>query len=276
MKQPTKLVMGLLLFVSSLAFAEFPVANMDPHSLGIQYGLAFRGENITSSSVASHETIHLLSIAYSPLPYLSLEGGVGVDQFSVDPSKQIHFKGDYGISPVFGLSLFTPVIADIVRFTAGSRALFLNSEDVEGYKYSGFISNPFLGLLVSPSPFVDVTAGLRMLLIDGQMSGPNSSPTQAFANPDMNRGYLAVTLKSPADRAFLTLDLDASPSLNSDWSNGPREATIGISFGAMLGWRTRANVNASTNTNTPRDSSGYFPAIPEMKAKQDKMAKEIE
>lgn len=265
------LALGLALALVPSARAEFPVENMDPQSLGIQYGLGFRGQDITKAAVPSHETMHMLSLAYSPVPYVSMEAGLGIDRYSVDPSNQVSFHGDYGISPAFGLSLYSPALVEILRLTAGDKALFLNSEDSRGYRYSGFISSPFLGLLVAPSGYVDITAGARLLLTDGTMSGPNSAASgSAFANQTALRGYLSVTLKSPLERAFLTLDLDASPNLDSDWSNGPKEASVGVAFGAMLGWSSHAASSAK------RDTSRYFPAYPEMKSKQDKMAEEIE
>ncbi|GEM_PF-1197911 len=263
--------LALALAFAPAARAEFPVEDMDSHSLGLQYGLAFRGQDITKASVPSHEILHALSLAYSPIQYVSMEAGLGIDRYSVDSDHQVSFQGDYGISPVFGLSLYTPPLFELLRFTAGDKALFLDSEDGRGYRYSGFISNPFLGLIVSPSGYVDVTAGARMLLTDGKMSGPGSvTGGSAFSNQHALRGYLSVTLKSPLERAFLTLDLDASPSLDSDWSNGPKEASVGLAIGAMLGWSGHAASSAK------RDTSRYFPAYPEMKSKQDKMAEEIE
>lgn len=262
--------LACLAFLVSVTSAEFPVADMDNHSLGIQYGLTFRGQNITEANVPSHEILHLVSLAYAPVPYVALEAGIGIDRFKVERKNQVGFQGEYGLSPAFGLSLYSPALLDILRVTAGNRSVFLNSEDGKGYRYSGLISNPFLGLIVAPSHYVDITAGIRGLLVDGKMRTPASKAGEEkpFANQDMVRGYLSVTLKSPAERAFMTLDLDASPSLDSDWSNGPREASVGIAFGAVLGWKAR-------NTGST-DSSKYFPAVPEMKARQDKMAEEIE
>ncbi len=247
--------------------AEFPVEDMDSHSLGIQYGFALRGQNITHAEIPSHETLHLLSLAYAPVPYASLEAGIGIDQLAVDPVNHFGFHGDFGISPTLGFSLFSPALLDLLRVTTGSKALFLQSEDAYGYRYSGWINNPFLGLLVSPSSFVNVAAGARMVLIDGKMRTPIGAE-KPFANGNMLRGYLSVTLKSPGEKVFLTLDVDMSPSVNADWSKGPQEASVGIAFGAALGGKAHNSISA--------DSSRYFPAFPDMKKRQDKMAGEIE
>ena len=259
--------LGMGLMMAPDLRAEFPVEDMGSHSLGIQYSLAFRGQNITEAAIPSHETLHLLSLAYAPVPYVSLEAGMGIDKLEVDASKQVRFAGDYGISPALGLSLFTPALLDLLRVTAGSKALFLNSKDAAGFRYSGWISNPFLGLLLTPSGYATVAAGARMVLLDGKMRAPAGSE-EPFANENILRGYVAVTLKSPGDRAFLTLDVDMSPSVSTNWSEGPREASLGIAFGTALGRKARSSVSA--------DSSRYFPAFPAMKAKQDKMAEEIE
>ncbi len=255
------------LALASPAQAEFPTEDMGSQSLALQYGIAFRGQNITTANVPSHETIHSLYLAYAPVPYLSVEAGVGLDRFDVETRKSVGFQGDFGISPLFGFTLSSPYFAyDILRVAGGARFLYLNSEDDRSFRYSGLISNPFLGMLVSPSGFFDFEAGARAHLVDGTMSGP-SGPSKAFANPDILRGYLTLTAKSPADGAFLSLDLDVGPSVTSDWSHGPREAQVGVSFGAILGGRTKPP--------RAKDTTGHFPAYSEMKDKQDKMAEEI-
>ncbi len=257
--------------LAATAFAEFPVQDMDVRALGLQYGLTFRGENITKAATPGHETAHALTLAYAPVPYAVLEAGIGVDKFEVEsvqsPAKTTAFSGDYGIAPSFGLSLYTPPVADMLRATLGVKTLFLNSSDAKGYTYSGFLHAPFLGLTLAPSGYFCVGVGMRAVYLDGTMEGPGTN--LAFSNGQLFRGYLSVTLKSPAERAFLTLDLDASPDIDADWSNGPREASVAISFGAMLGWKPHPNAAAI-------DSSAYFPAYPEMKAKAKKMAGEIE
>jgi hypothetical protein len=263
------IALACMLASAPTARAEFPVEDMNAQSLGLQYGLTFRGEDITKDNAHAHELQHMLSLAYAPVPYVSLEAGLGIDRLDIDPNRQVSFSGDFGISPGFGISLFSPNILDVLRVTAGTKALFLNSEDAKGYRYSALISTPFLGLIVSPSGYVDIEAGGRLFLMDGNMSGPQSAASRPFANGEILRGYLSVTLKSPVERAFLTLDLDASPNLDSDWSGGPREATVGVAFGAMLGGKS--NVKAAAT-----DSSRYFPAYPEMKARMEKMDEEIQ
>ena len=262
-----------LLFLAGLivplrpALAAFPTEDMGSTSLGLQYGFAFRGQNITAASVPSHETLHSLTLAYAPIPYLSLEAGVGLDRFDVEANKSVSFQGEYGISPLFGLVFTSPYFAlDFVRVAGGYRGLYLNSEDERGFRYSGLISSPFLGVVVSPSGFIDIEAGARAHFIDGAMSGPSASD-QPFANEDVLRGYATFTVKSPADGAFLSLDIDLSPSVDSDWADGPREAQVGISFGAILGGRAKPE--------PAKDASGRFPGYSEMKETQRKMADEV-
>ncbi len=254
--------------LAATARAAFPIEDMTPRSLGLQYGLAFRGQNITAAAVPSHETIHTLGLAYAPVPYLAVEAGLGLDRLEVESNKSVRFHGDFGFSPTFGLVLTSPYFAaDLVRVVAGARALYLNSEDGNGFRYSGLIAGPFLGAVVSPSGYFDFEAGARMHYIDGTMHGPGGV-NKPFSNQDMVRGYLAFTLKTPAEGAFLSLDLDVSPDLDSDWSHGPREAQVGISFGALLGWKKETGAGA--------DSSKYFPDFSKMRDRQKQMAKEIE
>lgn len=266
MKVPFWIVTCLVLCAAG-ARAEFPSQDMGARTLGLQYGLGFRGQNITEAQVPSHEIQHALTLGYSPIPYVTIEAGIGVGQFSVDTYNGAGFRGGYGFSPNFGLVFASPYLLELVRAVGGSRFLILNSEDERGYAYSGVVSSPFLGASVSPSVFFDCEAGLRMHLIDGLMKGPGRAES-TFGNNDIVRGYAAFTVKAPAERVFLTVDVDASPSLDSDWSGGPREASIGISFGALLGW--------SGKSGAVRDSSVYFPAYNEMKARQKKMADEME
>jgi hypothetical protein len=259
----------LLLSLAGLAAvrAEFPLSSMAPNRLGIQYGFAFRGQNITSQDVPSHEIIQALDLGYAPIPYLELEAGLGVDRLSVDRYNGTRFQGDYGLSPLFGATLASPPLFDILRFTGGARFLYLNSEDDRGYAYSGFVSSPFLSAIVSPSGYADLEAGVRGHRLDGTMRGPGGRQ-QTFANREMVRGFVALTLKSPSEFAFFTLDADVSPAIDADWTGGPREATIGASFGTMLGWKPKP---PETHSAPP-----YFPAYPEMKERQKQMAEELQ
>lgn len=245
--------------------AEFPLSTMGPRNLGIQYGLTFRGQNITSKDVPSHEIIHAFTLGYSPLPYLGLEAGLGLDRFLVDRYNTTRFRGEYGISPVMGITLATPYALDFVRLAAGSRFLYLNSEDANGFAYSGWISSPWLAVIATPSTYIDFLIGARGHGIDGSMEGPSETSSH-FMNREIFRGLLSFTIKSPGERAFLTLDVDFSPSVDSDWSNGPNEASVGISFGTLLGWKAK-----DPNSNT---APQYFPAYKDMKDKQDQMAEE--
>lgn len=259
-------LLALALFAGR-ARAEFPLGDMAPDRLGLQYGFAFRGQNITSKDVPSHETIHALTLGYAPIPYLEVEGGIGLDRMVVDRYNGARFHGEYGLSPLFGLVGSSPQLAGILRVTGGARFLYLNSDDDQGYSYSGFISSPFLSAVVSPSAYVDVEAGARGHSIDGTIEGPGGVSSY-FANRETVRGFLSFTLKSPTESAFLTVDADLSPSVDSDWSGGPREASIGVSFGTLLGGKPKpAEIKSAPS---------YFPAYPDLKERQKKMAEELE
>jgi hypothetical protein len=257
----------ILLGLLAVSRAEFPIGSMAPNRLGIQYGFAFRGQDITSKDVPSHEIIHALQLGYAPIPYLELEAGLGLDRLSVDRYNGTRFRGDYGLTPLFGGTLASPLLFGLLRFTGGSRFLYLNSEDDRGYAYSGFVSSPFLSAIVSATEYVDLEAGARGHRLDGNMQGPGGKG-QGFSNREMVRGFVAITLKSPSEFAFFTLDADFSPSTDADWTGGPREASIGLSFGTLLGWKPKP---AETPSAPP-----YFPAYPEMKERQKKMAEELE
>jgi hypothetical protein len=247
--------------------AEFPLESMTSNRLGLQYGFAFRGQDITSKDVPSHEILQTLALGYAPIPYLGLEAGMGADQLSVDRYNGARFHGGYGLSPLFGATLASPALFDLARLKAGGRFLYLNSEDDRGFTYSGLVSSPFFSVMLTPSAYFDVEAGARGHLIDGSMQGSDGRE-QTFSNRNTVRGFVSFTLKSPSDYAFLTVDADFSPEARPDWSAGPREASIGVSFGTLLGWKSK-----------PQESKAapmYFPAYPEMKEKQKQMAEELE
>jgi hypothetical protein len=254
-----------ILAITMATQAEFPLGSMGPRDLGIQYGFAFRGQDITAQDVASHETIHALTLGYSPIPYLGLEAGMGLDRFEVERYRSASFKGDFGLAPLIGLVLATPYALDFARLTGGIRAMMLNSEDGDGYSYSGLILNPWVSAIITPTAYFDFQIGVRGHSIDGTMASPGAGE-RPFSNRNIFRGFGSLTVKSPSEKAFLTLDIDVSPELDGEWSEGPREASIGVSFGTMLGW--------SAGNPKSESSPPYFPAYGEMKDKQDQMAEE--
>jgi hypothetical protein len=267
MKHTVARLLPIVLGLLAVARAEFPLESMTPNRLGLQYGFAFRGQDITSKDVPSHEILHTLSLGYAPIPYLDIEAGIGADQLSVDRYNGARFSGGYGLAPLFGATLASPALFEMLRITGGGRFLYFNSEDDRNYAYSGWVSSPFLSAVFSPSGYFDLEAGARGHLINGDMQGP-SGQKQTYSNRETVRGFVAFTLKSPSDYAFLTVDADFSPAADPDWSNGPREASIGVSFGTLLGWKAKSQ--------EPKPSPQYFPAYPEMKERQKKMAEELE
>src|SRR4051812_11870058 len=134
------IVLGLL----AVARAEFPLESMAPNRLGLQYGFAFRGQDITSKDVPSHEILHTLSLGYAPIPYLAIEAGIGADQLSVDRYNGARFSGGYGLAPLFGATLASPALFEVLRITGGGRFLYFDSEDDRNFAYSGWVSSPFL------------------------------------------------------------------------------------------------------------------------------------
>lgn len=260
----------LLLGLAATAQAQFPAQDMDSRSLGFGYNFALRGQDITKASVSGNEVVHQALLAYSPVPYAEVQFGLGMDRFSVAPHNGIRFEGDYSFSPSFGLSLYSPFFAaDMLRGTGGLAVQSFSSEDGRGFRYSAFVSNPYLGLIFSPTVFLDLGLGARGHLLNGTMTSRTGTKSE-FANQDIGRGYVSLTLKTPFERSFLHLDADFSPSVQPDWADGPREATISLTVGAILGWKgpTGKKPNVSNPVN--------FPAYGEMKDKQDKMAEELQ
>lgn len=258
---------ALVLALAGAARAQLPVEDMDSRSLGLSYTIALQGQNITESEVVSNAVLHQVRLGYAPIPYLTLQAGGGINRFTVGPGDRTHFRGDYGFSAYFGAAGFSPAFAGLLRGTAGVDMSTLSSENSRGYRYSAVVSNPFLGLIVSPTPFLNAAVGARLHLVDGAIHGPRIEE-QVFANSEIVRGYLSLTLKTPFERAFLNVDLDFSPEVDGDFSDGPRESAVAVSLGTVLGWKGK--------TQPAPEKPMYFPAYQEMKDRQKKMAEEIE
>src|SRR4051812_48304023 len=115
MKHAVTRSLTILLGLLAVARAEFPLESMAPNRLGLQYGFALRGQDITSQDVPSHEVLHTLSLGYAPIPYLEFEAGIGADQLSVDRYGGARFSGGYGLSPLIGATAATPSLFDMLR-----------------------------------------------------------------------------------------------------------------------------------------------------------------
>jgi hypothetical protein len=89
-----------------------------------------------------------------------------------------------------------------------------------------------------------------------------------FSNRNLYRAYGTLTLHSPSDGAYLSLDGDLSPKVSNAWSGGPLEASMGISVGVIL--------HSPTHKKEKSIQSAHFPVYKEMKEKQEKMREEIE
>ncbi|HLP42913.1 MAG TPA: hypothetical protein VK465_15495, partial [Fibrobacteria bacterium] len=172
------------LLLAPLVQAQVPVQEMDARSMSVGYAFGLRGQNITGAQIPSHEVAHRLVLGYAPVPYASLQAGVGLERFAVDPTRQADFDGDYNLSTSFGAALHSPAFAaDILRANGGVDFQTFRSED-GAYRYRGLVTNPFLGLVASPTAFLDAAVGARLHFVDGTMEAPRKED-QTFANTDI-------------------------------------------------------------------------------------------
>jgi hypothetical protein len=100
------------------------------------------------------------------------------------------------------------------------------------------------------------------------MYTPANTGGAYFSNGDILRLYANFMVKSKQERVFMNFDFDIGPNVASDWSSGPREASIGISIGILLGWSER-----QAHSQKP---PVYFDGYQEMKAKQNKMKESLQ
>jgi hypothetical protein len=261
-------VFVFLLSIASALYAHAPVQDMTRLSLGLEYAALFRGQVITKQKVPSHENIHLISLQYAPVPYLLFKLGGGAEKFTVDEYQGVNFDGNYGFAPTGAISLFSPFFADrMLRVTAGMDFVYFKSEDDLDNIYSGFALNPCGGLIFSAGKRFDIELGAKGHIIAGQMEDSLGSKYD-FSNRYKYRGYCRLTLHSPLEGAYISVQADASHKIDADFSSGPYEATIGISLGFILTPDRKNKIIEDENIK-------YFPAHKELQEKQDDMADEM-
>jgi hypothetical protein len=266
MKHSILAVMAVWAF-TTFSLAGLPVQDFSLTSIGIDYTGLWRGETITERTVPAHENTHHIGICYSPVKYAAFSLGLGIANYTVDTVGLTQFKGTPGISPSFGLSLYTPMIGTILKFAAHARGYYLYCENKSGsHQYSGPFLSPSVGPVFSITDKLDIEAGARGLLIFGEMSRSGESTASYFSNNDRVRGYLSVILHSPFEGAYCVLDFDASPSTEMDWENGPFESSISLKLGFILRTDKRFKKTATGST---------YPAYEDLKKKLDDMEKEM-
>jgi hypothetical protein len=258
----------IALLWSSIVLGQFPAQDMGLRTLGTSISATLRGQEITSANVPSHEHIYMWNLAYAPVSYVLITGGIGFDRFEVDKNKDVEFNGDMGVSPTLGLSLYTPMFLNFLRITCGANLLYMNSEDANDFKYSGVVINSHLGAIFSISSYLDFNTGLKLHQIEGTMYQPGAQRGDLFSNANNYRFYASLMVKSVQEQVFFNIDFDISPEVNTDWSNGPSESTVGLSIGFFFGWKERKKKTASNPL--------YFEGYKELKEKQKKMTDDFE
>lgn len=263
-----KVLPACLLFIVYVS-AKSPINHMTPYSFGIEYTSYWRGQIITEAEVPSHEQIWQVALNYAPVEYIHILCGFGADRFEVDRYKNLRFKGNYGFSFSVGIHANSPAFAaKVLRITAGLDFLYLNSEDDYDFKYLGPVLDPCIGLLVHAGSYIDIEVGAKGHFIVGTMKDLETNSSSVFSNNEIARGYFNLTVISP-NGAFIEFICDASQRAQKDFEDGPYEAGIGFSVGAIF--KTEKSKRRLT-----KEKSEYFPDYEDMKKKQEKMAKEIE
>ncbi len=262
----TKILLVTALAISS-ALAQYPMQDMNRRTLGVAVNGGFRGQNITSSNVQSHEIMPMLDLSYAPASWALLSLGLGYDRFRVDTYQGHKFNGKFGFAPQAGLYLYSPAFAkEMLRVTGGVVNLFMSCEDSFDYAYYGMITNPFAGLIFSPARYVDLGLGLRNHMIYGNSRTPGVRADAYFENQEI-RTYFNLLVHSPDELVYLAMDLDRSPDMGRDWSKGPDEASIHLSIGFLLGW--------SDNKVKTKRAPVYFPEYGEVKDLEDRMSEDL-
>lgn len=248
--------------------AKTPVRFMSNTTLGIEYSGFWRGQDITAAAVASHEQVHQFAFNYSPVEYVQVLVGLGMERLAIDEYNQVRFDGKYGFSFSGGTYLNTPAfLDDVIRITAGLDFFYLNCKDGYHFKYSGPVLDPMAGILLHAGPWFDIEIGAKGHFIAGTMENTETPVSSSFSNNNVIRGYLALSLASSVG-AYVKFFGDVSPETKEDWKKGPNEATLGFSIGFIL--------RQSMIPNSKKEGTEYFPEYENMKKKQDKMGEDLE
>ena len=260
-------ILGLL--AAALCVAGAPSQDFSINSFGLEYNGVLCGQYITEKNVPSYQQVQTVNFLYAPVQYVLFSAGIGAAKMSIDSASGMQFVGNYGFSPSCGLSLFTPFFLNkIVRMSGGVSVLFLNSEDRNNFAYTGTVVSPYLGLIFSAGRGVDISAGYRGHLTSGQLLNTLTSDSYNYSNRNVVRAYGTLTLHSPADGAYLSVDGDLSPKVTNTWNGGPLEASMGISVGVIL--------HAPVRKKEKKVEDSSFPGYKDMLEKQKKMVEEIE
>ena len=115
---------------------------------------------------------------------------------------------------------------------------------------------------------VDIGAGYRGHVLSGQMVDTQTNAPNNYSNRNLVRFYCSLTLHSPSEGAYLSVDGDLSPKVSNTWNGGPLEASMGISVGIIL--------RAPMHKKEIKVESEYFPGYKDMIEKQKKIVEELE
>ena len=259
-----KFLIWLSLLIAALeAGVAIPSQDLSISSLGIEYSFGMRGQYITEQDIASHEIMNSLNFHYAPVPYLLFTAGLGLDKFTVDEYAGNRFEGNHGFAPSLGISLYTPsFFNDVVRVTGAFSVLYINSRHKPDFVYRGPVYTPSLGLIFTTCTILDLGIGAKGHIIYGTMGNTETDGLSSFSNRNKIRGYGQLTLHSPANGVYFSLEGDFSPEVSYKWENGPAEASISMAAGFIL---------RKPRDSKERELDKYFPAYEDLKEKQDRM-----
>jgi len=248
------------LLLSAHTQAQLPVRSAEQGLHGLAYDFAWRGEDITDAKARAHLLVHRAVYSWAPWEYLELSLGAGAARYSIYEYGNGEFEGNWQFTPSAGLVLNTPAIAGIVRLRGALDYCWWQSED-SNIEYSAHVLDPALSLVWNAKRF-DVEMGVLTHMDFGTME--TTGKESDFSNYYVPRGFAALTILLPG-RTFMRLHGDVSTEVEG-WHGGPTESTIGLSFG----WLSR-----SIETESPEPAMRHFPAVPELRAKQQQMTDEL-
>jgi hypothetical protein len=272
--QLMRIIVGLLLMVFLLSAATVPIQDMSPNSFSLEYRSLFGGQNIPDQffplkDVASYQNLQMLYLNYSPIGYLSVSVGVGVNKFFSESVSSVDFDSKWGLIPAGQVTLFSPCFANnLLRITGGVDAYYIHAQNEDKTVYREYLTRPFAGVVVSGSNNIDLSVGVRGHIMSGTIDNPSAGITSTFSNTNILRGYFSILLHSIDDGVYFSLDADASPKVSGKWKSGPLEASIAAAIGITITRPERAKPASIDST--------LFPEYEHMKKKQDAMEQILE
>ncbi len=270
-----RLVTSFALF---LAFAGFihgaPVQDLGRYSYALSYSFVSYGQFFAAPAAYSRSYGHYGNLSYAPFPFVLVTGSAGAAQIDAGSSREQipvserrgQFDGANDISAGLEIDFYTPLLARIIRATAGVRANFFRSAH-KNYNYELSVVRPRGGVVISATPRIDIRAAAAAHFMSGAYSGPGIS--EQVKNELPVRALAAIVAHAAERGAFLELAGDIPVTGFSDGKDILMRSSLLVRLGFII------RHNRASQDIWDRNGE-FFPGVRKLRERQRDMAKKLE